>query len=471
MRAGSSFQQAWLAETLRLREAHWGQLQDSTEVRRARADGGTFAQRIARRAQFLGRREKLDQVLQHWSRVARWSLLTMIALALLTGAGVALGALGDGTRPVNLLLALVALLGLHALTLVLWLAGTTLQTNGDGAWLGQLWLAATRKLARGPDAALAPRALIGLLGRSGALRWTMGAVSHLLWLVALTGLLATLLALLSARRYTFNWETTLLAPDAFVSLTQALGWLPAQLGFAMPPEATIRLSDGLNALPPEAQALWSSWLIGCVVVYGLIPRLAAFIVSLALARNGIRRASMLDTSLPGYAGLRPRLMPPSESITPDAPPGPQILTRIEPAPAHGPGGQPIIVGLELASSTVWPPATLPEGIQNAGVIDSRAQRHALLDHLHAQPTPRLLVVCDSRQTPDRGALAYITELASYAEQTRIGFITETGTAHDDGSRLGTWRDQLAAAGLKAEHIHATLAPALAWLNGATHVEA
>src|SRR5690606_4876431 len=138
-------------------------------------------------------------------------------------------------RPVNLLLALAAMLGLHALTLMLWLAGMGLQSNGSGgAWLGQLWLDATRKLARGPDAALAPRALAGLVGRSGGLRWSLGAISRLLWLAALASLLVVLLAMLSARRYTFNWETTLLSPDAFVTLTQALGWLPSKLGFAMP---------------------------------------------------------------------------------------------------------------------------------------------------------------------------------------------------------------------------------------------
>lgn len=469
MRAGGQFQQAWLTETLRLREAHWGPLQDGTELRRVRAQGGTFVQRIARRAQLLGRREKLDEVLAHWARVARWTLAAMFALAFLAGIGTALGALGDGLRPVNLLLALLAMLGLHLLTLILWLAGMSLQSNGSGAWLGRMWLDATRKLARGPDTALAPRALIGLLGRSGGLRWTLSAVSHLLWLTALAGLLATLLAMLSARRYTFNWETTLLTPDAFVRLTEALGWLPARLGFAIPSEATIRLSDGLNTLPQEAQALWSSWLIGCVIVYGLIPRLTAAVVSVVLARQGIKQASNLDTSLPGYADLRPRLMPSSEAITPDAAPGPETFARVERSTAMSFTDQPLIVGLELASSTAWPPASLPGGVQNAGIIDSRGQRHALLDQLHAKPVRRLLIVCDSYQTPDRSALAYIVELASYADEARVAFITETSSTHE--SRLAAWRRQLIAAGLPANGIHTTLEPALLWLDGVADANA
>lgn len=469
MRASGFFRQAWLAETIRLREAHSGPLHDSTETRRARAEGGDFSERIIRRAQFLGRREKLDQILAHWRQLARWSLAAMLVLAVLTGFGTALGALGDGTQPVNLLLVLAAMLGLHALTLLLWLIGLGLKSNGGGAWLGKLWLDATRKLARGPDAALAPRALAGLLGRSGALRWSLSAVSHLLWLTAMLSLLATLLALLSARRYSFNWETTLLSPDAFVALTQALGWLPARLGFSMPPEATIRLSDGLNLLPPEAQTLWSSWLIGCVVVYGVIPRLIAFLISAVLAQRGIKRATKLDTSLPGYAGLRPRLMPPSEGIAPDAAAGPDARARIQ-APPTGIGlaGGPTLIGLELPPDAVWPPSGLTENVQNAGVIDTRKQRHALLDQLHAHPAPRLLVVCDSYQTPDRGTLAFIAELAAYAEQTHVAFYTATepGRHNHAESRLDSWRSQLEAAGVAPEHIHASLANALTWLEGA-----
>ena len=469
MQAGGSFQQAWLTEAIRQREAHWGPLHDSTETRRARADGGDFSERIIRRAQFLGRREKLDETLQHWWLIARWSLAAMLALAIVTGFGTALGTLGDGTRPVNLLLASAAMLGLHMLTLVLWLAGLGLKSNGGDAWLGRAWLDATRKLARGPNAALAPRALAGLLGRNGALRWSLSAVSHLLWLAALLSLLITMLGLLSARRYSFNWETTLLSPDAFVSLTQALGWLPARLGFAMPSEATIRLSDGLNLLPPEAQALWSSWLIGCVVVYGVIPRLASFVFSALLARRGIRQAARLDTSLPGYASLRPRLMPPSEGIAPDAAAGLETRARVQAPPAAALlTGGPTIVGLELAPDAAWPPPALATDIHNAGVVDSREQRHALLDQLHARPAPRLLVVCDSYQTPDRGTLAYIAELASYAGETRVAFHAPSTSNQASGSesRIETWREQLVETGIPAQQIHAALATALDWLGGA-----
>src|SRR5690606_4828228 len=110
----------------------------------------------------------------------------------------------------------------------------------------------------------------------------------------------TMLAMLSGVRYTFNWETTLLSPDTFVWLARLLGWLPAKLGFPVPSDDIIRASDGLQVLPAYAQAAWSGWLIGCVIVYGLLPRLIALAVSIYIGR---RRLSTLtiDSSLPGYA--------------------------------------------------------------------------------------------------------------------------------------------------------------------------
>ena len=91
-------------------------------------------------------------------------LAALFALALFSGIGLALGALGDGARPVNVLWALGAPGGLHALTFLLWLASfspTTRRRHRPGTALAVV----TRKLARGPDTALAPQALLNLLAR------------------------------------------------------------------------------------------------------------------------------------------------------------------------------------------------------------------------------------------------------------------------------------------------------------------
>src|SRR5690606_17128584 len=94
--------------------------------------------------------------------------------------------------------------------------------------------------------------------------------------------------------------------------------LPAKLGFTVPPVDVIRISDGLHALPPTAQSMWSGWLIGCVVAYGLIPRLIGLAVCILRGRKTLATLGP-DAGLPGYAELRERLSPRSEKTGIDAP--------------------------------------------------------------------------------------------------------------------------------------------------------
>ncbi|NYT61574.1 DUF2868 domain-containing protein [Alcaligenaceae bacterium] len=452
----------WLAEILRLREALWGPLEDANETRRARAQGRGFTQKVLLRAQLLGQREKLDLLIVRWTQGSKLVLLGMWLVAIMAGIATAMGALGDGGRSVNVLLALTTLLGLNLLTLLFWLLSFAVQSSG-GTWLGELWLWLTRKLARGPDAALTPRALVEVLSRHHALRWVLGAISNGLWASALLAMLLTLLAMLSARRYGFNWETTLLSADTFVSLTAIAGWLPSVLGFAIPPETIVRASNGLTTLPESAQALWSSWLIGCVVAYGLLPRLLCLAFSLITARRkltGIR----LDESLPGYAELRNRLTPSSERAGIDSPATPGFQAQLHPGSlAAYEQDRPLLVGVELASDTPWPPTHLPAGTLDLGIIDTRPERKSLLDRLAQQPPGQLLMVCDAQQTPDRGTIALLADLASLAGLAHVALYNASSDSHAYEARTLAWRERLAAAGFKPDQLHTGLESALAWL--------
>lgn len=460
-----SLDEYWIAETLRLRESLWGPLQDAMEVRQARTQAQGFTQKVLLRARLVARRENLDTLIQRWKQGSRLALAGLLMLAILAGAGAAVGALGDGSRPVNLLLALTALLGLNTLSFLFWLVSFAVGNHGGGALLGELWLWLTRKLARGPDAALAPRALLGLLSRSKALRWILGAISHGLWASALIAMLLTLIGLLSARRYGFQWETTLLSPDAFVGMTAILGWLPSQLGFAMPPEDIVRASSGLETLPEAARGLWSSWLIGCVIAYGVLPRLAALAISLWVSRRHLM-AIGLDDTLPGYAELRDRLAPSSEKAGVDAPDTDAFQARIQPrmGQVFRPG-QTLAAGLELPPDLAWPPTALPDTVVDLGLVDTRSQRHALMDHLQAHPGARLLLVCDGRQTPDRGTIALLADLASLAAHTAVLVLEGPQDATPQRSRKETWEQKLFAAGFSPEQIRANLSTALASLPG------
>ncbi|WP_044870986.1 DUF2868 domain-containing protein [Pseudomonas sp. LFM046] len=449
----SPLDQLWLTEAIRLREEHAGPLDDTEANRRANAAGGDLAQRIQVRALWLAQRDGQVQALQHWRQGARLAGLLLVVLALVSGAGLALAALGDGQRPVNLFWALGSLLGLHLLTLLGWALSFSL--GGSASAVGRLWLWLSGKLARDAQAAHLAPALLLMLQRQRLTRWGLGALVHGAWLLALGSALVVLLLLLATRRYGFVWETTILGSDTFVFLTQALGALPALLGFSLPDAETIRASS--SALTEEsARQAWSGWLLGVTFTYGLLPRLLLGLFCLWRWLQGQSRLG-LDLGLPGYSLLRERLQPTSERLgVCDA--APAELTQPQGGNLLGESHGALLVAIELDDRRPWPPA-LPKGVGDAGVLDSREQRQRLLDQLSRFPPARLAVACDPRRSPDRGTLALIGELARSAAQTRVWLLpAPTGEALDS-QRLDDWHQALARLDLP----HAQGAP-MNWLE-------
>lgn len=445
----------WLTEAVRLREEHAGPLEDQEANRRARQLGGDLAARIETRALWLAERDGMAEALRHWKQGARLALLALLLFALFSGAGLGLAALGDGQRPVNVFWALGSLLGLNLLMLIGW-AVSFITAGEQGAVLGRLWLWLSERFARDAKAAQLAPALLILLQRQRLNRWLLGALVHGLWLLAMIAALLMLLALLATRRYGFVWETTLLAAEPFISLTHALGALPSLLGFAVPDEAIIRASgDTLPALDLARQA-WASWLLGVVLVYGLLPRLLLALLCLWRWRQGRERLT-LDLSLPGYAQLRDALMPRSERLgVQDA--APDALPHFQPGQLESDASGALLVGLELDDQRPWPPK-LAQGVSNAGILDSRESRNKLLEQLSRFPPARLAIACDPRRSPDRGSLALLAELARNAGATRIWLLQALPGQALDAARLGDWHEALDRLGLP----HADTSP-LTWLE-------
>ena len=445
----------WLTETIRLREEHAGPLEDSEANRRAQASGGGLAERIQQRALLLAERDGQRLALRHWLQGARLAGLLLLLLAGLSGAGLAMAALGDGQRPVNVFWALGSLLGLNLILLLGWALGLLLSRDSAGA-LGRLWLWLSEKLARDAQAAQLAPALLLLLQRQRLSRWGLGVLVHGLWLQALLSALLSLLILLATRRYGFVWESTILGGETFIAMTQALGALPALLGFSLPDADLIRAS-GDSALASEAARLsWAGWLVGVLLVYGLLPRLLLLLLCLWRWRQGCA-ALQLDLGLPGYSLLRERLQPSSERLgVCDAAP-----KQLHPPQAghHAQGSQgALLVAIELDERRPWPPA-LPKGVVDAGVIDSREQRKQLLDQLSRFPPARLAVACDPRRSPDRGSLALLGELARSAGAMRIWLLQPPPGEVLDSARLSDWHQALDQLQLR----HSDSAP-LSWLE-------
>ncbi|EUB86681.1 DUF2868 domain-containing protein [Pseudomonas sp. GM30] len=425
-------QNLWLTETIRLREEHAGPLEDLEANRLARTAGGDLPGRIQRRAVWLAERDGLSAALRHWLQGARLALVLLVIFALLSGAGLAFAALSQ--TPVNVFWALGSLLGLNLILLLSWALGLIF-AGEHGATLGRLWLWLSEKLARDAKAAQLAPALLLMLQRRKLNRWALGTLVNVLWLLAMLSALVLLLTLMATRRYGFVWETTILSADTFINLTQALGALPALLGFNVPTVEMIRASGGAALDIESARQAWATWLVGVLVIYGVLPRLLLALLCFWRWSRG-KAALTLDLNLPGYAQLRERLMPTSERLgINDA--APEQLHRVESSVSEHASDGALLVAIELDDQRPWPPV-LPKTVSNAGILDSRESRHKLLEQLSRFPPARLLIACDPRRSPDRGSLALIAELARNASATRVWLLQAPPGEALDSARLGDW---------------------------------
>ena len=428
----------WLTETIRLREEHAGPLEDLEANRLARSAGGDLPSRILRRALWLAERDGLADALKHWLQGAQLALIVMALLAVVSGAGLAFAALGDGLHPVNVFWALGSLLGLNLILLLSWALGLVF-AGEHGASLGRLWLWLSEKLARDAKAAQLAPALLLLLQRQKLNRWAIGVLVNGLWLLAMLSALVMLLTLMATRRYGFVWETTLLSADTFVAMTRTLGALPALLGFTIPTVDMIRASGDAALNIESARQAWATWLVGVLVVYGVMPRLLLALFCLWRWKTG-QATLRLDLNLPGYAQLRERLMPTSERLgISDA--APEHLHRVESGVSNLQSDGALLVAIELDDQRPWPPP-LPKNVSDAGILDSRESRHKLLEQLSRFPPARLAIACDPRRSPDRGSLALIAELARGASATRVWLLPAPPEEALDAERLGDWHAAL-----------------------------
>lgn len=455
MKKQNHWRQYWLLEAVRLKESQWGPIEDAVEVRRAVAAGGSFDERLLLRAQLLGQRAGWHEMQQRMLWALRLSFFAFSLLFVALGLGVAASALATVDGRVNILVALVALLGIPTLSFLLWMVSLFLGggNRGNGFGLGHTWLWLSQRLVKGPDQALLFNALFSFGSRQRLLRWSFSAVNHWLWLLALLSATFAVLALLAAKRYSFNWETTLLGADSFVALVQGLGVLPAYFGFLTPAETVIRQSDGIQLLPAAAQVQWSSWLVGCLVIYGILPRLLALAFSVFLFKKH-QRHLVVDSNQLGLIELRQRLLPQTESVGIDAEAGAdqvaEVKTLEERPSIHV---ATLVVGVELSAEQAWPPSLkMPTAWQDAGMVDSREQRAELLEKLSAGQFEHLLLCVDATQTPDRGVVAWLAELASYGKYCTVYLMNsskEELQSLPSTDLLGAWFSRLDKAGFKA----------------------
>ena len=439
----SAFPDAVITEAIRWTEEK-GPLDDAQAMRTAASRTTDEHARIAARALQLGERIGLQSEVARARQWAPWVLLGLVALVVVAGLSLAGNVVGGGERHINVIVALVSLLGIHMFTLLLWLIGLWLPLGSfNTSSLGWIWLSLTARVAGGKrgQAPVLVRAATGLLTRARLLPWAFGLVSHGIWALSFAVVLAALLFALAFRSYTLSWETTILDPAFFVHAVQVLGWAPAQIGFPVPDAQTV-----LSSTPAAAgQRTWALWLTGCIVVYGLLPRLALVVLS-AVVWHRRRAALHPDWSEPYYRKLTARFAAFAPPAIVDADPGR--------APGIAPAGLApselqdtlFVIGFELPSDTAWPPEGLPVA-QVQRIDGSAPARHALLDRLaHARPRA-VLLVCHAASSPDRGTERFLREVLAHCGECRLWLAHAAKDATHPGMAQ-RWVDWLQGTGLQ-----------------------
>lgn len=470
-RMTTPFQRRLLAEAWRRIEEAGGSPVDVTHAELAAvAQGGEFETRLLNRAVALAQSADLPRALDGLQRAMRRAAGALVLFGALIGAAAARSTLNpDHAGLVNFYWVLVALLGVHTLALLLWLVSLAFSISGSrlpATPLRAPFEALARTLAStiaGNVQRSAQSAWMSVIGSGGLGRWGLSALLHAFWLAALGGMLAVTLLMLSARQFDFVWETTILPEEAFIKLTERLQELPARLGLGSLDRETIvasrRAAD--RPPPPGARRGWSALLVGSLVAYGMLPRAALLVISLLMLRHS-RSRYRLDLELPGYARLRPRLMPASRQIgIVDADIGAAGARPGEPRAARLPiARETAVLGIEIdPPATGWPPALAP-GARDLGIAADRANLDSALQRLKAlQDHPlSLLVVCSLAASPDRGMARVLRDCRTahhgpiallLTQRARTALRLEETACRE---REGDWRRIAAAAGFDAGHI-------------------
>ncbi|MBH1965283.1 MAG: DUF2868 domain-containing protein [Comamonadaceae bacterium] len=418
---------AVIAGTVALIESA-GPLEDQYELLRAHSTQPTRSAQFMERAWLLGERLGLPEDLSRWRYAVQLVVAALAVLVALSALGMSRAVVGEA-RSINAIAALVTLLGLHFLTLGLWMLSVLWPAAMSGLSLGRLalWLGARMPGQHSPHSLTVVRASNRLLQEHRLLPWAFGVISHTIWALAFVLILAVLAFGFSFHAYQLSWETTILSSGFFQRFVQVAGWLPSLIGFPVPDPAAVQSAGavGLSALSgADVQRDWAWWLMGCVFTYGLLPRVCFALLSYLRWRAGVARMGQPDSGDPYVRGIFLRLDALDPPLVTDEE---RRSTRVASSPASGGPANPgtlAVIGFELPPEMPWPLQSLPVGIEGTPVLELRlaganAERQNAIQALGQIRPWTLLLVCHGASSPDRGTARFLRETSHLVEKSCI----------------------------------------------------
>lgn len=454
--AGSTrFRDTLVTRTIRSLEES-GPLEDTQELREAAGRAPTREGQVVARAHALARRIGLLVDLDRLAAISRFMLVACaLGVAALTWMLVS-AVLGEGRR-INVVMAWLGVLGPHLLSVLIWGLAALAPASGVLAYVSRglgglaLWASSRPKWAGSHAPALADEAT-QMLREARALPWAFGLVNHGIWAAAFGVLLLVLYVAFAFRAYQLTWESTILSQAFFVDFIGTTGRPAALLGL---PGADAAATGAADAAASGPLALW---LMYCVLLYGLVPRLLLAAWSgwrWTQARNTLR----IDFADPYYRRLFHRLDSLGTSVIVDperAPPdGPSPPSAAGPG---GAGGPPVWIAFELPPDLPWHAGGETPVEQVTG--DS-AGRQRVIDRLLRVPASRAVVVCSGATSPDRGTARFLRDAGGHAGAVAVLLVESPG---DPRFHPQLWVDWLQACGLGHLPVFTRPEAARAWAD-------
>ncbi|UJP04818.1 MAG: DUF2868 domain-containing protein [Nitrosomonas sp.] len=409
-----------------------------------------FIQRLNMRTRHLVQDNALEDVLRQPRRHYLQACRVCLLLAIILGGLAASQAVSESST-LNIYWLLAVLLGFNTISLLLWIAGVTFNlqslSNGLIAHLTS-WLPFRHK-TEPTVASLAARSWwqACLTGKVG--KWRISVLTHSFWLTYLTAGLALLILLMLAKQYHFIWGTTLLPDSALPRLTQTLGAPLEAIGLKIPDDSqTVASRIGTSKQDAETRMAWANFLIGTLLIYGILPRVVLLGWS-RLMQGWKERRYRLDLYLPYYITLRQQLMARDIHATViDADPHtgfkPADITRPPENLAIPANAQ--AVGIELDAATLWPESVTCR----LNIIDQNTHDEALalVKHLN-QP---LLLGVAAHRLPDRGVQRLVKELADSSKTKPWLILLSKPSASVANAREFAWFRLAEVCGIPAEQV-------------------
>ncbi|MDT8363219.1 MAG: DUF2868 domain-containing protein [Nitrosomonas sp.] len=415
-----------------------------------------FYERLMVRAHRLIQDNALNSRLQQPEKLFQRAYRIILAIAVLLGGFAAFEAV-DVAATLNIYWLLTVLLGFNFLSMLLWLAGMVFNIHGLNIGIAaQLasWLPARLKEKENdPLAASAARGWweTCLSGKVG--KWRFSLLTHQFWLSYLLAGIAMLILLMMAKQYDFIWGTTLLPENALPGLTQLLATPMEFMGMVQPDNQQIMASrvDSTGVIIQDAatREAWAKFLLGALIIYGLLPRLLLTVVASLMLTLSERRYQ-LDLYLPYYVNLRQSLLKndPDTSVI-DADPGLASDRAVLVASGRSKDIPPkaMVVGIELDDRARW-----PAGVNDQQNILDQAGFHQMIANIKKGRQPLLIGVAAYR-LPDRGVQRMISELVAATSGPTWLLLLDSETAEPvTESRKLAWFRLAQACDIPAEHV-------------------